>query len=135
MHDNTPDHTPVQTLDGILCKRDDLYAMGGIAGGKVRACWHLAHLPNEPRPLGLITATPRKSPQAQIVARLAHALGVAAEHDVPFGVLSRIETDVITARTVKDEHGPRNRRRQPLSPRLEALRAKQVVTAPGKRKL
>lgn len=101
MKDNTPDFTPIQsaTLPGggtVYMKRDDLYCMAGIRGGKVRACWHLATRTEHDmggllgvRPLtaaaGLITASARKSPQAQIVARLAARLGIPARCHMPQG--------------------------------------------------
>lgn len=90
-------NTPIEThrLPGtpghvVYVKRDDAFTIAGIRGGKVRACWHLAQaLQQPPRrtgllppqaatagPRGLITASARKSPQMQIVARLAAKLGV-----------------------------------------------------------
>jgi len=87
--------TPIERHGDIYLKRDDLYEFAGIRGGKVRACRHLATRTHEagpgllPRELpparGLITASARKSPQAQIVARLAHALGIPARCHMPTG--------------------------------------------------
>lgn len=84
MKDNTPELTPIEKIDGVYVKRDDLYCMAGIRGGKVRACWHLATHGSAPCE-GLITASARKSPQAQIVARLAHRLGIPARCHMPQG--------------------------------------------------
>ncbi len=30
--------SPIETFDGYLIKRDDLFNLGGISGGKVRQC-------------------------------------------------------------------------------------------------
>jgi 1-aminocyclopropane-1-carboxylate deaminase/D-cysteine desulfhydrase-like pyridoxal-dependent ACC family enzyme len=68
------DITPVEQHDGFLVKRDDLFAFGGSAGGKVRSCLALASA--EPRPEGLVTSAARHSPQAAIVAGVAAQLGV-----------------------------------------------------------
>lgn len=84
MKDNTPTLTPIETVGGVFVKRDDLYCIAGIRGGKVRACWELAT--GGPKPChGLITASARRSPQAQIVARLAGRLGVPARCHMPTG--------------------------------------------------
>lgn len=84
MKDNTPEYTPIEQHGDVWLKRDDLYMRAGICGGKVRACWHLAT--HGPLPCdGLITASARKSPQAQIVARLAARLGVPARCHMPQG--------------------------------------------------
>lgn len=82
--------TPIEKYDGVWVKRDDLYEHAGIRGGKVRACLHLATRTHDGRgPLppaeGLITASARTSPQAQIVARLAHSLGIPARCHMPKG--------------------------------------------------
>ncbi len=81
LEDNTPELTPIEAVGDIWLKRDDTYRIAGIAGGKVRACWHLAHsrtaAPAAYQP-GLVTASARKSPQMQIVARIAERLGVPA---------------------------------------------------------
>ena len=65
------DLTPVERHGDLWLKRDDLYERAGIRGGKVRICWHLAQ--GAP---ALTAASARKSPQQQIVARIAAALGI-----------------------------------------------------------
>lgn len=88
--------SPIEQHGDIWLKRDDLFAIAGVRGGKVRACWHLATRDRTPGagllPVtvlppaeGLITASARKSPQAQIVARLAHHLGIPARCHMPQG--------------------------------------------------
>lgn len=94
MDDHTPDLTPIEVVGGVMLKRDDLYTLAGIRGGKVRACHHLATHGPEPCE-GLITASARKSPQAQIVARLAHRLGVPARCHMPTGPLTEEMEDMV----------------------------------------
>lgn len=65
--------TPVEEHAGHLVKRDDLFEVAGIAGGKVRTCLAIA----EGAP-GLVTAGARHSPQIAIVARVAKHLGIPA---------------------------------------------------------
>lgn len=80
----TTGHTPIEKRGDVWLKRDDLHQRAGIRGGKVRACWHLATYGEHPCD-GLITASARKSPQAQIVARVAALLGVPARCHMPTG--------------------------------------------------
>lgn len=75
--------TPVREYGGVLVKRDDLFAVGGIRGGKVRTCLGLATQPTLAD--GLITAGARRSPQCAIVARVAEALGIPARVHMPAG--------------------------------------------------
>lgn len=63
--------TPIEEHGGILCKREDLFEVAGIRGGKVRACWVLAQGAK-----GLVTAGSRQSPQVNIVAQIAKHLGI-----------------------------------------------------------
>lgn len=87
--------TPIEEYGGVFLKRDDLYVRGGACGGKARTCWHLATSEGAPGLIGmahtlqpakgLVTATARSSMQAQIVARVAHVLGVPARCHMPTG--------------------------------------------------
>jgi len=72
--------TPIQEHGGYLVKRDDLFTINGVSGGKVRGCWRLAQGAD-----GLITASSRSSPQAVIVARVAQTLGIPARLHMPNG--------------------------------------------------
>jgi Pyridoxal-phosphate dependent enzyme len=72
------DPTPVEEHGGHLVKRDDLYTVGGSAGGKVRTCLALAH-----GATGLVTAGSRQSPQVNIVATIAEHLGLPCAVHVP----------------------------------------------------
>lgn len=74
--------TPVEYHDGLWLKRDDLFSVGGVAGGKVRTCLHLAQ-----GAIGLVTAGSRSSPQVNIVAHIAQHLGIPARAHTPCGPL------------------------------------------------
>lgn len=88
--DNTPDLTPVEKHGDIWLKRDDLFQINGIRGGKVRACWKMAQGAE-----GLVTAGHRQSPQVAIVARVAARLGVPCRCHTAQGVFSRQMKDAV----------------------------------------
>jgi threonine dehydratase len=64
--------TLVQRVDKVWLKRDDLFSVWGVNGGKARACLALARQARA----GLTTAAARKSPQSFIVAAIAGGLGL-----------------------------------------------------------
>jgi 1-aminocyclopropane-1-carboxylate deaminase/D-cysteine desulfhydrase-like pyridoxal-dependent ACC family enzyme len=72
--------TPIQDVENYFLKRDDVFHIGGVRGGKVRTCWFLAQGAK-----GLITAGARHSPQVAIVARIAKILGIPCRVHVPRG--------------------------------------------------
>lgn len=74
--------TPVERRGQYFVKRDDLFKVAGVRGGKVRTCWYLAQGAK-----GLITAGSRSSPQVNIVAHIAQRLGIPARCHVPSGKL------------------------------------------------
>lgn len=76
--------TPVEKHGDIWVKRDDLFSIAGVSGGKVRTCWHLAQQATE----GLVTAGSRASPQVNIVAHIAKHRGLPCRVHVPTGALS-----------------------------------------------
>src|SRR5262245_12825514 len=82
--------TPIEAHGKFWLKRDDLYEFAGVRGGKVRTCRALA----DGAP-GLITAGSRASPQVNIVAHVARALGVPCRVHVPGGALA---PEVVAAR-------------------------------------
>ena len=65
--------TPVQKVDKLYLKRDDLFQIPeiGICGGKARACWVLSQ-----GAAGLVTGCSRLSPQQQLVSRVAALFGI-----------------------------------------------------------
>lgn len=83
--DSKPGKTPIEKVQGreVWVKRDDLFAVAGVQGGKVRSCWSLSQGAK-----GLVTAGSRSSPQANIVAHIAKRLGVPARVHTPEGLLS-----------------------------------------------
>lgn len=81
--DFTPELTPVEKRLGVWFKRDDLYCVAGVRGGKVRTCMALAA-----GATGLVTAGSRSSPQVNIVAQIARRLGIPARVHTPTGVAS-----------------------------------------------
>jgi len=75
--------TPVEKRGDVWVKRDDKFIVGGVPGGKVRTCWHLAQGAK-----GLVTAGSRSSPQVNIVAHIAKKLGIPCRVHTPEGSLS-----------------------------------------------
>lgn len=78
--DYMPAATPVERRGGMWFKRDDLFRVAGVRGGKVRTCWHLAQ-----GATGLVTAGSRASPQVNIVAHVAARLGIPCRAHTPQG--------------------------------------------------
>lgn len=74
--------TPVEEHGGYLVKRDDLFHVGGIRGGKVRTCLTLA---SHEWAEGLITAGARRSPQCAIVARVGEMMNLPVRVHMPEG--------------------------------------------------
>lgn len=77
--------TPVEEYGGLFFKRDDLFEVAGVRGGKVRSCLALA----EGAKVGLTTAGSRSSPQVNIVANIAKYLGLPCVAHTPQGVLNK----------------------------------------------
>lgn len=82
---NINELTPVEEHDGYFLKRDDLFKIDNICGGKARTCWHIA----ESAKVGLITAGSRASPQVNIVAAIASKLKLPCRVHVPSGAFSQ----------------------------------------------
>lgn len=77
-----PPLTPVERHGGIAVKRDDLFRVAGVNGGKARAVWAMAHA----APIrGIVSAGSRTSGQVNIVARIAADLGVPCRCHTPTG--------------------------------------------------
>jgi threonine dehydratase len=73
--------TPVELRHGVWYKREDLFKIAGVSGGKARTCYMLARAARR----GLITASARQSPQAFIVARIAEHLDLRCRVHTPSG--------------------------------------------------
>jgi 1-aminocyclopropane-1-carboxylate deaminase/D-cysteine desulfhydrase-like pyridoxal-dependent ACC family enzyme len=70
--------TPLQQVGDFLLKRDDLFEIAGVRGGKARSCWAIAQ-----GATGLVTASQSISPQGKIVAHVAKELGIGCRLHVP----------------------------------------------------
>lgn len=81
--------TPVIEVGGGFLKRDDLFIINGIAGGKVRTCYALAVWAKKNGYIGLSTAGSRSSPQVNIVAHIAQYLNMECHIHTPKGDLSK----------------------------------------------
>lgn len=102
--DSMPERTPVERRGDYWLKRDDLFRVAGIGGGKVRSCWHLAQ--GAP---GLVTAGSRSSPQCNIVAQIAARLGIPCALHTPSGTLSdELELAASTGAEVVQHRAGRN---------------------------
>lgn len=91
--------TPIQSHGGYWVKRDDMFQVAGVRGGKVRTCWGLAQGAN-----GLVTAGSRQSPQVNIVASIAKRLGIPCRVHTPEGELSPEVKAAETAGAVVIQH-------------------------------
>ena len=74
--------TPVERYGDIWLKRDDLFRVAGVSGGKARTCWELARGAD-----GLVTAGSRGSPQVNIVAHIGRTMRLPVRGHVPSGAL------------------------------------------------
>lgn len=64
--------TPIEKKGDIYLKRDDLFEVAGVHGGKARTCWEFCK--NEK--VGLVSAGNRRSPQLLIVSAIAKKLSI-----------------------------------------------------------
>jgi 1-aminocyclopropane-1-carboxylate deaminase/D-cysteine desulfhydrase-like pyridoxal-dependent ACC family enzyme len=84
---NINDLTPIDEYNGYLRKRDDLFTIDGISGGKVRQCYNLVkdnleHIKKDCLST-IITAAGLPSPQSTIVACVAKHFGLKCIVSVP----------------------------------------------------
>lgn len=91
--------TPVERHGDLWLKRDDHYQRAGIRGGKVRSCWALTE-----GAVGLVTASARVSPQAQIVARIAQCRGIPCRLHMPTGAMTPEMEDAVAHGGVLVQH-------------------------------
>lgn len=76
--------TPIERCGEYWVKRDDLFEVAGVRGGKVRTCRRLAQ-----GAVGLVTAGSRASPQVNIVAQIAKEMGIRCRAHTTTGELGR----------------------------------------------
>ena len=79
--------TPIEEHKGYLVKRDDLFNLGGVSGGKVRQCSKLVydnldHILNECNG-GILTAAGIPSPQSCITSAVAKYFGLKCLITIP----------------------------------------------------
>lgn len=81
--------TPIEQVDDIYIKRDDLFNIGGSRGGKVRACLQIVTDALASGTVdGLITAGSRQSPQVNIVATIAEMYHLPCRVHTPQGEMT-----------------------------------------------
>lgn len=80
--------TPVEKHDGVWIKRDDLFEVAGVRGGKVRTCYELARRGKLYGREVLVTVGSRLSPQIEIVAHIADYLNMRCRAHTTLGEYS-----------------------------------------------
>ncbi len=75
--------TPIEIHNGFLVKRDDIYEVAGIRGGKGRICWQLSDGAK-----GLVVSGSRQSLLVNIAAHVAEKRGIPCRGHVPTGGLT-----------------------------------------------
>lgn len=68
--------TPVERYENIYIKRDDLFNVFGVSGGKARSCYQLILDGISRGYKTFVTAGSRKSPQCELVSTICENLGV-----------------------------------------------------------
>lgn len=85
------DLTPVQKVENYYVKRDDLFEIYGVKGGKARSCYQLILDGISKGYKTFVTAGSRKSPQCELVSTICENLNVKCILFMPTGE----ETSVI----------------------------------------
>lgn len=80
--------TPVEFHNGIYVKRDDLYSISGVHGGKARSAGHLIAYAISMGFSHVVTAGSRHSPQVEIVGNICREYGLDFTAFTPEGELS-----------------------------------------------
>ena len=75
--------TPIERRGDFYFKRDDLFKVAGVRGGKVRTALRLSK-----GAVGLVTAGSRKSPQVNIIAHISWLFKLPCQLHVPSGGLT-----------------------------------------------
>lgn len=94
--------TPIEKHGKIWVKRDDKFKLGGVCGGKARACYYLAY--GSP---GLVTAGSRFSPQVKIVSHVAKYFHIPCRCHVPCGEYTKemIDAQEMGAKLIQHHPG------------------------------
>lgn len=79
--------TPVEyyNKEGIWLKRDDLFEVCGVRGGKSRSAYQVINSLLKEGYETIVTAGSRQSPQCEIVSYICESLGVKCKVFMPFG--------------------------------------------------
>lgn len=97
--------TPVENIDGLWVKREDLFApfgLGDVNGGKLRQCWLL--LENKNRQYkGIITCCSIHSPQGPISAAVAKHFGMTC--DLYYGSTTEERISMLPMPILARKHG------------------------------
>lgn len=94
--------TPVEykKSEGIWLKRDDLFEVCGVHGGKARSAYQVIQELLEDGYKEIVTAGSRQSPQCEIVSYICEELGIHCHLFMPFGentsVIDHIESNKYT---------------------------------------
>jgi len=115
--------TPVQRVGDVLLKRDDLFVLDGIRGGKVRAALLSANA-RAREDMGLVSAGSRHSTCGYAIAAVARALSIPAAFHTPKGA----QTAEIAA---TEERGVEIRRHHPGRNSVLRARAREDAEARG----
>jgi 1-aminocyclopropane-1-carboxylate deaminase/D-cysteine desulfhydrase-like pyridoxal-dependent ACC family enzyme len=117
--------TPVERRGDWWLKRDDLFSVAGIFGGKVRTCHNLVTRAVELGFCELVTAGSRHSPQCHIVAALGNAVGLTVTVHVPAGELG---AEITAAQAL----GAQVQQHRPGYNSVIVARAKAYAAEPGR---
>ncbi len=82
------DLTPVEVVNGLFLKRDDLFSIAGVHGGKARSAGFLIQYAISMGFTHIVTAGSRHSPQIEIVGSICREYGLDFTAFVPKGELS-----------------------------------------------
>ena len=119
--------TPVEYYEkeGIWLKRDDLFEVHGVHGGKARSAYQVILELLEKGYDTIVTAGSRQSPQCEIVSYICEGLGVNCVLFMPFGG----DTSVISH--IKDNQHTRIERVRPGYNNIIVARAKEYAQNRG----
>jgi 1-aminocyclopropane-1-carboxylate deaminase/D-cysteine desulfhydrase-like pyridoxal-dependent ACC family enzyme len=98
---NLTEITPIEKHGEFYIKRDDLFSVAGVCGGKARTCYALAQGAK-----GLITAGSRYSPQIVLVSAIAKYLKIPCKVHVPKGTFTNELKQALQNRAIIFYHKP-----------------------------
>lgn len=121
--------TPIERLDGYWLKRDDLFAVGGVCGGKTRTVYKAALRTAASSPTGklegIISGGGKGSRRVNVVAQVARHLGVPCRIHTPTGIPTPEIAAAVAAGAERVTHYPG------FGPHLMYKAKKDADTRPG----